>query len=197
MFVLHDTGLVVRSLSPVQLCVAPWTSSGMLGSPVLHYLPEFAQIRVHRVGDAIRPSHPLSSPSPFLSNQSLFQWVGSSNQVADVLELKPESVGIQDWFPLGLVWYGPFLCHKHITCKHLTDHVGLCKKELGNWKGSGSPTTSLYRRDIILNGIQGIFSESHKKNNNAATRTWVSWISAPCMYIHGVYLILSKNACIW
>ena len=35
----------------------------MSGFPVLHYLLEFAQIRVHRVGDAIQPSHPLSSPS--------------------------------------------------------------------------------------------------------------------------------------
>ena len=36
----------------------------MLGFPVLHYLPEFAQTHVHRVSDAIQPSHPLSSPSP-------------------------------------------------------------------------------------------------------------------------------------
>ena len=33
------------------------------GLPVLHHLPEFAQIHVHRVSDAIQPSHPLSSPS--------------------------------------------------------------------------------------------------------------------------------------
>ena len=45
--------------------------------PVLHCLPESAQIHVHRVGDAIQPSHPLSSPSPPVFNlsqrQSLFQ----------------------------------------------------------------------------------------------------------------------------
>ena len=39
----------------------------MLGSPVLHYLPEFTQIHVHRVGDAIQPSHPLLSLSPLPS----------------------------------------------------------------------------------------------------------------------------------
>ena len=48
---------------------------------VLHYFPEFAQIHVHWVDDAIQPSHPLSSPSPPALNlsqdQSLFQWVGS------------------------------------------------------------------------------------------------------------------------
>ena len=34
------------------------------GLPVHHQLPEFTQTHVHRVGDAIQPSHPLSSPSP-------------------------------------------------------------------------------------------------------------------------------------
>ena len=51
------------------------------GFPVLHYLLEITQIHVHWVGDAIQPSHPLLSPSPFAFNlsqhQTLFQWVGS------------------------------------------------------------------------------------------------------------------------
>ena len=34
------------------------------GLPVIHQLPEFTETHVHRVGDAIQPSHPLSSPSP-------------------------------------------------------------------------------------------------------------------------------------
>ena len=42
----------------------------MPGFPVLYYLPEFAQTHVHRVGDAILPSHPLSSPSPPALNLS-------------------------------------------------------------------------------------------------------------------------------
>ena len=44
---------------------------------VLHYLPELTQTHVHRVGDAIQPSRPLSSPSPPALNlsqhQGLFQ----------------------------------------------------------------------------------------------------------------------------
>ena len=40
------------------------TDCSMPGFPGLHYLPEFAQIHIQRVGDAIQPSHPLSSPSP-------------------------------------------------------------------------------------------------------------------------------------
>ena len=62
----------------------------MPGFPVHHQLPELAQIHVHRISDAIQPSHPLSSPSPLAFNpsqhQGLFQWVSSSHQVAKVLE---------------------------------------------------------------------------------------------------------------
>ena len=47
------------------------------GLPVHHQLPEFTQTHVHRVRDAIQPSHPLSSPAPPAPNpsqhQSLFQ----------------------------------------------------------------------------------------------------------------------------
>ena len=54
--------------------------------------PEFTQTHVHRVGDAIQPSHPLSSPSPPAPNpsqhQSLFQRVNSSHEVAKVLEFQ-------------------------------------------------------------------------------------------------------------
>ena len=62
------------------------------GFPVHHQLPEFTQTQVHRVGDAIQPSHPLSSPSPPASSlcqhQGLFQWVSSSHQVPKVLEFQ-------------------------------------------------------------------------------------------------------------
>ena len=56
------------------------------GLPVHHQLPEFTQTHVHRVGDAIQPSHPLSFPSPPAPNpsqhQGLFQSVNSSHEVA-------------------------------------------------------------------------------------------------------------------
>ena len=58
------------------------------GLPVHHQLPEFTQTQVHRVGDAIQPSHPLLSPSPpaptSSQHQGLFQWVNSSHEVAKV-----------------------------------------------------------------------------------------------------------------
>ena len=43
------------------------------GLPVHHQLPEFTQTHVHRVGDAIQPFHPLSSPSPPAFNLSQHQ----------------------------------------------------------------------------------------------------------------------------
>ena len=62
------------------------------GLPIHHQLQEFAQTHVHWVGDAIQPSHPLSSPSPAIFNpsqhQGLFQWVSSLHQVAKVLEFQ-------------------------------------------------------------------------------------------------------------
>ena len=53
----------------------------MPGLPVHHQLLEFTQTHIHRVGDAIQPSHPLLSPSraPNPSqHQNIFQWINSS-----------------------------------------------------------------------------------------------------------------------
>ena len=62
------------------------------GLPAHHQLPEFTEIHVHWVGDAIQPSHPLSSPSPPTLNlsqhQCLFKWVSSLYQVAKILEFQ-------------------------------------------------------------------------------------------------------------
>ena len=70
--------------------------------PVDHQLPEFTQTYGHRVGDAIQPSHPLSSPSPptfnLSQNQGYFQWVSSFNQVAKVLEFQLQHQSFQ-WTP--------------------------------------------------------------------------------------------------
>ena len=79
--------------SVAQSCPTLWSLMycSTPGLPVLHYLPEFAQSHVHQVGDAIQLSPPLSSLSPLAFNLSqnhgLFQWVGSSHQVAKILEL--------------------------------------------------------------------------------------------------------------
>ena len=101
----------VRSLfSSAQSCLTlcdPMDCS-MPGLPVHHQLPEFTQTHV---GDAIQPSHPLSSPSPPALNisqhQGLFKWVKHSSDGHGIGVSASASVipvNIQDWFPLG--WTG-------------------------------------------------------------------------------------------
>ena len=77
-----------------QLCLILYDpmDCNMTNFPVHHQLPKPALIYVHRVSDAIQPSHPLSCPSPptfsLSQHQGLLQWVSSSHQVAKVLELQ-------------------------------------------------------------------------------------------------------------
>ena len=82
------------------------------GLPVHHQLLELTQIHVHRVGDAIQPSHPLPSPSPPAPNPSrasrsfpmsqLFSLGGQSIWVSASASVLP--MNTQDWSPLG--WTG-------------------------------------------------------------------------------------------
>ena len=112
----------VQSLSRIGTLCDPMDSSTP-GLPVHHQLLEFTQTHVHLVGDAIQPSHPLSSPSPAFN---LSQHLGLFNE--SVLHIRwPKygvsalasvlSMNIQDWFPLG--WTGwislqtrLYPCHK-------------------------------------------------------------------------------------
>ena len=76
------------------------------GLPVHHQLPEFTQTHVHWVGNAIQPSHPMSSPSPTSSlfqHQGLFQWVSSKHQMAKVLEFQLQHQSFQWIFRTDLL----------------------------------------------------------------------------------------------
>ena len=91
------------SVSSVQLLSHVWFCDPMdcstPGFPVYHQLSELAQTHIHWVGDAIQPSHPLSSPSPptfdLSHHQGLFQWVSSLHQVAKVLEFQLQHQSFQ------------------------------------------------------------------------------------------------------
>ena len=103
----------VQLFSRVQLFATPWTAARQ-DSPVHHQLPEFTQTYVHRVGDAIQPSHPLSSllilPSIFpsirvFSNESVLHircpkyWnfsfsISPSNEYSGLISFR------MDWFDL-------------------------------------------------------------------------------------------------
>ena len=76
------------------------------GFPVHHQLPELAETHIHRTGDAIQPSHPLSSPSPAFNisqQQCLFQFFASGGQnIGASASASVLPMNIQDWFPLGL-----------------------------------------------------------------------------------------------
>jgi len=74
----------------------------MPGLPIHHQFLESTQTHVHRVGDAIQPSHPLlstSAPAPNPSqHHGLFQWVNSSREAAKVLEFQLQHQSFQ-WSP--------------------------------------------------------------------------------------------------
>ena len=79
----------------------------MPGFPVLHHLPEFAQVHVHCTGDAIQPSHPLLSPSAFLAYESFpvsRLFASGAQNIGASAEYSAEYSGLVsfriDWFDL-------------------------------------------------------------------------------------------------
>ena len=93
--------ICIQFSSVTQSCLTlcdPMNSSTP-GLPVYHQVLEFTKTHVHRVSDAIQPSHPPSSPSPPASNpsqhQSLYQWVNSSHELAKVLEFQLQHHSLQ------------------------------------------------------------------------------------------------------
>ena len=96
--------------SCLTLCIAMDCSRP--GFPVHHQLPELTQTHVHWVGDAIQPSHPLSSSSPTFNlsqHQCVFKWVSSLHQVAKVLEFQLQHQSFQwisktDFLDIRMDW---------------------------------------------------------------------------------------------
>ena len=103
-----------RSITQSCLSLCDPMNRSTPGLPVHHQLPEFTQTHVHRVDDAIQPSHPLSSPSPpalspsqhqclfLVSHSQLFAWGGQSTGVSASASVLP--MNTEDWCPLG--WTG-------------------------------------------------------------------------------------------
>ena len=90
-----DTEFGSIQFSQLCLTLCNPTDCSTSGFPVHHQLPELAQTPVHQVGDAIQPSHPLSSHSPpafhVSQHQGLFQGVSSLHHVAKELALQHQS----------------------------------------------------------------------------------------------------------
>ena len=92
------------SVAKLGLTLCILVDCSMIGFPVLHYLLEFAHIRVNWVSDAIQPSYPLLPPSvpavSFFQHQGLLQWVSQNIGASASASVFP--VNIQGWFILRL-----------------------------------------------------------------------------------------------
>ena len=99
---LFSTYFKFSSVTQSCLTLCDPMNCSMPDLPVHHQLPESTQTHVHRVGNEIQPSHPLSSPSlpafNLSQHQGLFKWVISSHQVAKVLEFQLQRQSLQ-WTP--------------------------------------------------------------------------------------------------
>ena len=143
------------------------------GFPVHHQPPELAQTHVHRFGDAIQPSHPLSSPSPPAFNlsqhQGLFKWVSSSHQVAKVLELQLQHQSFQcifrtdflrtDWFDL-LAVQGTLksLLQHHSSKASVLQHSAFFMVQLSHPKMTTGKTIALTRWTFVSKVMSLLFN---------------------------------------
>ena len=136
----------------------------MPGRLVHPRFPEFTQTHIHRVGDAIQSSHPLSSPSPPAPNpsqhQSLFQWVNSSHEVAKVLEFQLQHQSFQrnpraDLLQNGLVGSPcspgtvKSLLQHHSSKASILRHLAFFTVQLSNPYMTTGKTIALTRRTLV------------------------------------------------
>ena len=118
------------------------------GFPVHHQLLEFTQTHVHWVGDAIQPSHPLSSP--FLptfnlsQQQGLFQWISSSNEHSGLISFR------MDWLDL-LAVQGTLksLLQHHSSKTSILWHSALFIVQLSHPYMTTGKTIALTRRTFV------------------------------------------------
>ena len=100
--------LWVSSVAQLCLTLCDPMDCSTPGFPGHHQLVELAQTQIHRIGDAIPTSHPLSSPSPpafsLSQHQGLLQWVSSSHKVAKVLQLQFQHQSFQSIFRFDFLW---------------------------------------------------------------------------------------------
>ena len=130
------------------------------GLPVHHQLPEFTQTHVHRVGDAIQPSHPLLSPFLPAANPSqhqslfpmsqLFAWVGHSTGVSALASFLPKNT--QDWSPLGWTgWTLKSLVQHHSSKASIFRHSAFFTVQLSHPYMTTGKTIALTRGTFVGN----------------------------------------------
>ena len=106
--------LICCSVTKSCLTLCDPINCSLLGFPVLHYLPEFAQTHVRWISDAIQPSHLLLPPCPFAFNLSHHQdfsvsqlFASGSQSIGASVSASVLPMNIQDCFPLGLTVWSP------------------------------------------------------------------------------------------
>ena len=97
----------VSSVTQLCLTLCDPMDCSISGLLVLHHFQELARTHAHQVSDAIKPSHPLMSPSPpafsLSQHQGLFQWVSSLHQVAKALALQLRHQSFQSIFRIDFL----------------------------------------------------------------------------------------------
>ena len=157
--------------SVAQSCPTLWDpmNCSTPGLPV--QLPEFTQTNVHQVGDAIQPSHPLSSPSLPAPNpsqhQDLFQWVSSLHQVAKVrsfsFDISPsnEYSGLIsfriDWLDL-LAVQGTLKFQHHSSKKSILWHLAFFMFQFSYPYITTGKTIALTRQIIVGEAMSLLFN---------------------------------------
>ena len=161
-----------------------WSTSDF---PVLQYLPEFAQIHVHWVSDAIQPSQALLPPSPPVLNlsqhQGLFQWVGSSHQVVKVEGVrKHQNLSVTNSFKCWIK------CNKH-PLEYVAELLRKLEKSPKAQRKDGPETTRWVLRLLLQQLGWGYLSlrrrlghlgfDGHKRTvESAESRNW-----EPCQWL--------------
>ena len=176
----------------------------MPGFSVHHQLPEFTQTHVHRVSDAIQPSHPLSSPSYPAFNLSqlkgLSQWV-SSHPVAKVLEFQLQispsneySVLISfrmDWLDL-LTVQGTLksLLQHHSSKPSILRHSAFLTVQLSHWYMTAGKTIPLIWRTLVGEVMSLLFNMLSRLVIASLSKSKCLLLSACLMSIYFPALLL-------
>ena len=159
------------------------------GLPVHHQLLVFTQTHVHRIGDAIQPPHPLSSPFPPVLNpsqhQSLFQWVNSSHEVATVLEFSiipsKEHPGLissrMDWLDL-LAVQGTLksLLHHHSSKASILRHSALILTSIHYFYIKYEQYMSTWERILWKNILSSFYLGNNKNNKSNPKDNLFIWL---------------------
>ena len=139
-----------------------------LGFSVYHQLPQLTQTHVHWVGDAIQPSHPLSSPSPPTFNlsqhQGLFQLISSLHQVAKLLALQLQHQSFQWIFKMDFLY----------------DWLAWSPCSLRDSRGSSpTPQFKSINSSASIDFINSFFSEKAMAPHSSTLAWKIPWMEEP------------------